>query len=225
MQGFTYAVDLVLVVDATGSMSGIIERVKSSALSFQQDLEATMKEKGKHIDQLRVRLVVYRDFYVDAPQESLRSSPFYTLPDETESFAAFVKTIEADGGGDEPETALEALAEAMRSPWFKGSAKRRQVIVVWTDASTHPLEKDAGRKPDGYPANAPASFDALTDLWEGQECMDQYAKRLVVFAPDAYAWSDIANHWENTAQYVSKAGAGLADQDYRSILDGISESI
>ncbi|WP_018349956.1 vWA domain-containing protein [Longispora albida] len=225
MQGFTYSVDLVLVVDATGSMSGIIERVKASALSFQSDLQAMMKEKNKFIDQLRVRLVVYRDFYADAPEDSLRTSPFYTLPDETEAFAAFVGEIKANGGGDEPETALEALASAMRSPWASGAARRRQVIVVWTDASAHPLEKDSGRKPSGYPEDAPASFDALTDLWEGQECMDQYAKRMVVFAPDAYAWTDIANHWENTAHYVSKAGAGLADRDYKSILDGISESI
>ena len=45
-QGPKYAVDLVICIDATGSMSGIIENTKASALNFHQRLEAKMAEKS-----------------------------------------------------------------------------------------------------------------------------------------------------------------------------------
>jgi len=183
-QGVTYTVDIVLVIDATGSMSGIIERVKERALNFYSDLDKMMKEKSKFVDQLRVRVIAFRDFYHDPPELALVASQFFVMPDQETDFASFVRRITADGGGDEPENGLEALAEAIRSPWATGAVKRRQVIVVWTDASTHQLEKNAGSKPRGYPTDAPADLNALTDMWEGQGYVDQSAKRLIIYAPD-----------------------------------------
>jgi hypothetical protein len=224
-QGVTYSVDIVLVIDATGSISGIIERVKERALSFYSDLDTMMREKAKYVDQLRVRVIAYRDFYHDPPEKAMVASPFFVMPDQESDFAGFVRRISADGGGDEPENGLEALAEAIRSPWATGAVKRRQVVVVWTDASTHLLEKNSGSKPRGYPTDAPADLNALTDMWEGQGYVDQSAKRLIVYAPDSYAWSEIGNSWEQTAHTPSKAGDGLAEVDYAAILDVIAQSV
>lgn len=223
-QGFTYAVDLVLVIDATGSMGSIIERVKSGALSFHADLGKVMAEKDKQVDELRVRVVVFRDYYA-GDTDALVASDFFSLPDQQDEYARFVGTIRATGGGDEPENSLEALVEAMRSPWTSSGTKRRHVIVVWTDASGHPLEKNAGKKPPHYPADMPKDFDELTDLWEGQEVMDANAKRLVIFAPDAYAWTDISGHWESVLHYPSNSGTGLSEIDYHTILESIANSV
>jgi hypothetical protein len=225
MQLVTYSVDLVVLIDATGSMSGILDQVKDRAINFFTDLDELMTEKSKSVDQLRIRVIAYRDFYADAADDALIESPFYTLPENGLEFTRTVQGIAPFGGGDEPETGLEALAAAMRSPWAQGASRRRQVVVVWTDASAHPLDHRAGAKPSGYPADAPADFDALTDMWEGQDLMDPNAKRLIVYAPDAYPWTEIANAWENTIHYPSKAGHGLAEVDYRSILDAIAQSI
>jgi von Willebrand factor type A domain len=224
-QGFTYSVDLVLVIDATGSMAPIIERVKTSALSFHDDLENHMKELGKNIDTLRVRVIAFRDYYADPVADSLVPSDFFELPEKKEDFATFVRGITADGGGDEPETALEGLAEAIRSPWAREGSKQRQVIVLWTDASAHPLEKNKGAKPAGYPNYMPADFDELTDMWETEAHMDMSWKRLLIYSPDVYPWTDIANNWEQAINYTSTAGEGLGDKDYKSILDAIARSI
>lgn len=224
MQGISYAVDLVLCIDATGSMYPIIDRVKRSALSFFEDLQRIMEEKHKVIDAMRVRVIVFRDVYVDG-DASIDASAFFSLPDERAAFAAFVGRIDADGGGDEPESGLEALALAMRSEWATAGSRRRQVIVVWTDASTHPLEKQADDAPPGYPAEMPKSFDALTDMWEGQGHMSGNAKRLILYAPDAYAWTDIGNHWENALHFPSRSGEGLQDVEYNQILDVIAQSV
>jgi von Willebrand factor type A domain len=225
-QGLTYSVDLVLVIDATGSMTPIIDNVKASALSFHDDLQAHMTEVGKNIDDLRVRVIAYRDYYADSAADSLVASDFFVLPDQKAGFSDFLHGLRATGGGDEPETGLEGLAAAIRSPWAEEGAKQRQVIVLWTDASAHKLEKNKGAKPTGYPADMPADFDELTDLWDGQKSpVHPSWKRLLLFSPDVYPWTDIANNWEATLHYTSKAGAGLGDKDYKSILDAIAQSV
>jgi hypothetical protein len=225
-QGLTYSVDLVLVIDATGSMTPIIESVKNSALSFHDDLQKYMNEVGKTIDSLRVRVIAFRDFYADSAAESLVTSRFFELPDNRADFSDFLRGINASGGGDEPETGLEGLAEAIRSPWAKEGVKQRQVIVLWTDASAHPLERNKGAKPAGYPAHLPADLDEITDLWDGQTSpVHSSWKRLLLYAPDVYPWTDIANSWEGTLHYTSKAGEGLGDKDYKSILDAIARSV
>ena len=224
MQGFTYSVDLVLCIDATGSMYPIIDEVKKSALNFYQDLTNTMGQKGKSIDRLRLRTIVYRDYFYDG-DKSMEVSDFFTLPDEKEKFAAFVNDIQVSGGGDEPESGLEALALAMQSPWSTEGTKRRQVIVLWTDASAHKLEEAAAKRPAGYPKTMPADFDRLTDMWQGQEYMDPSAKRLVIYGPDAYAWTNIANFWDEALHLPSTAGKGMAELEYSEILDTIANSI
>ena len=223
MQGIKYNVDIVLCIDATGSMSGIIDKVKAGALKFKDDLAHSMEEKDKSMDSLRVKVIPYRDYYADG-DKAMSESPFFALPSDNETFAAYVNGIKAEGGGDEPENGLEALALAMNSDWVKGD-KYRQVIVVWTDASAHPLEKNKGSKPSNYPAKIPGDFNDLTDLWEGQGPMNASAKRLIIYSPDAYPWTDISTHWENTIHYASKAGEGMSEVDYSSIIDAVANSI
>ncbi len=71
----------------------------------------------------------------------------------------------------------------------------------------------------------PKNFGELTDSWEGQEGMSSTAKRLVIFAPDAYPWTDMNNHWSNAVQFPSCAGQGLSDIDYQQILSLLAHSI
>ena len=52
-----YNVDLVFCIDVTGSMDTIIEIVQYNALNLYQDIKTCMEQKGKHIDELRVRIV------------------------------------------------------------------------------------------------------------------------------------------------------------------------
>ena len=223
-QGVTYSVDIVFCIDSTGSMSGLIDKVKSNALRFHDDLTRTMEEKSKMIDNLRVRIISFRDLYADIV-DAFKTSHFFSLPAESADFADFVTSITADGGGDEPESGLEALAEAIMSDWTTVGDKRRQLIVIWTDEGAHPLEMAAEKSTGQHPGGMPRDLDALTDMWEGQSLMNSSAKRLILYAPDAYPWTDIETHWSNTIQYASKAGSGLSEVDYGTILDTIAQSI
>lgn len=224
-QGLKYNVDIVLCIDVTGSMHGILDTVKSRALKFYPDLVAALEEKDKNIENLRIKVIAFRDFYADGA-DALSQSEFIDMESDAEKFNTLIHELEPTGGGDEPENGLEALALAMKSDWVRDGDRQRHIVVVWSDASTHPLEKELSSKPTNYPIDMPKDFNDLTDWWEGQTYMaNSSAKRLIVFAPDSNAWTDIATHWEYTVHHISKAGEGLKEVEYKTILSAIVNSI
>lgn len=220
----TYNVDMVFCIDATGSMSPVISKVKENALSFYQDVVRVMESKQKTIDGMRVRVIVFRDYIAD--NEPMMTTDFFELPGQAKEFEACINSIRAIGGGDEPEDGLEALAYAIRSKWTEEGTKRRNVIVVWTDASTH--EIGHGKISGHYPNGMPENFSQLTEWW-GDCQMEPYirnaAKRLILFAPDAPYWKQISSTWNNVIHYPSVAGKGLEEFTYKEIVDGICNSI
>ena len=222
-RGLSYAVDIVFCIDVTGSMTPIIDAVKANALRFYDDVQTNLTAKGKNVDELRVRVVAFRDFAADG-EAALQESAFFQLPGEQASFSAFVNGLVAEGGGDAPESGLEAVALAVNSPWTTRGDRRRQVIVVWTDQPAHPLEPTV--VPAELRKRVPGDFSALTDLWEDpQGPLGSSSKRLILFAPDGPGWNDISSVWENVVHHPSQAGGGLSDIDSGTIIDSIGNSV
>ncbi len=214
-----YCVDIVMCIDATGSMAPIIEEVKSNAISFYQRFIEAMDENDKEVEQLRIKVIVFRDYIADA--EPMAESEFFLLPDQTDSFKSFVSSIEASGGGDTAENALEAIALALKSDWTTGGSKRRHAILVFSDAPALPL----GERKDcaGYPSGMPADIAELGSWWEGttQTLSSSYqpkAGRLVAFVPNAEPWTEM-QAWNRYWPAFSPAGTGLADVDIQSAID------
>ena len=192
-RGLSYAVDIVFCIDVTGSMTPIIDAVKANALRFYDDVQSNLTAKGKNVDELRVRVVAFRDFGADG-EAALEESPFFQLPSEQSDFRDFVNRLVAEGGGDAPESGLEAVALAMTSRWTTRGERRRQVIVVWTDQPAQPLNPAV--LPPSLRERVPGDFSALTDLWEdAQGPLGSSSKRLILFAPDGPGWSDISAVW------------------------------
>jgi hypothetical protein len=216
-------VDIVFCIDVTGSMTPILDAVKANALRFYGDVQNNLVNKGKNVDELRVRVVAFRDFAADG-DAAMQESPFFALPADQGDFSAFVNGLVPEGGGDAPESGLEAVALAMGSPWTTRGDRRRQVIVVWTDQPAQPLSPAV--LPDGFRGRVPADFSALTDMWEdAQGALGSSSKRLILFAPDGPGWSDISSVWENVVHHPSQAGGGLSDVDYGTIIDSIGNSV
>lgn len=221
----TYGVDLVFCIDATMSMDPILDTVKNNALNFYQDFQQVMSKKRKHVDQLRVRIVAFRDYYYDR-EKAMLVTDFFNLPAQSEDFEACVCCIEADGGGDDPEDGLEALAYAMKSEWNNQAQKKRHVIVVWSDEGTHEL--GFGKSVPNYPKGMAKDFNELTEWWGSKRnpgIMDESAKRLLLFTPSKNSWDMIRDNWNNVIQYESEAGSGLRNCDYEQILNAISNTI
>ena len=218
-QGVDYNVDIVMCIDGTGSMIPFMDKVKENALSFYGKFVEEMEKQKKSVEQLRIKVIVFRDFESDS--EPLLQSKFFELDDEKAEFSDFVNSIVADGGGDPQENALEALALAMKSDWVRTGKKRRHVIMLYTDAPALAFE-DRASKP-GYPSDMPKNLAELREWWEGQE-MELNSKRMLIFAPDANPWSDMID-WSNTFHTTSKAGAGLDDTDINTCIHILVNSI
>jgi von Willebrand factor type A domain len=222
----SYAVDIVFCIDCTGSMGPYLESVKQSARSFHTMLAKKMDEKDKGIRQLRIRVVAYRDLGEEG-EKAIWSTNFFNMPDEASGFESFVSSLDADGGGDEPESGLEALVTAIRSPWERGLDKRRHVIVVCTDASAHPLGRFTVPT-TGQTQPMPADLAGLQSIW-GDEVddgeMEFSSKRLIVFGPDMYPWNELGESLENCIWVTSRAGQGMRDADQETVLEAVAGSV
>lgn len=221
-----YNVDMVFVIDSTGSMDNIIDIVKQNALNFYTDVTNAMTIKRKVIDTLRIRVIAFRDYIADGANAML-ATDFFTLPQDEEDFSNTVNAIEAEGGGDDPEDGLEALGYAIRSQWNMEGIKKRQIIVIWSDAPTHEL--GYGSTAPGYPKKMAKNFDELTRWWGTKELPSNYidndAKRLVLFTPEAESWNLIVNTWNNVYHIPTEEGQGLCEQGYEQMIETITNTI
>ena len=220
-QGFgDYCVDIVMCIDATGSMAPIIGEVKNNALSLYEKFLDGMEMQGKGVAELRVKIIAFRDYICDS--EPMVESAFFTLPEQSRALEQFVGKIEACGGGDTPECAFEAIACALNSDWTTSGSKRRHVVVVFSDASALPL----GERSDcpNYPRNLPTSMPDLSAWWEGttQRYISSYQKkagRLIAFVPNDESWTQLEAWNRFTPAYTS--GRGCNDVDMMTIIDTI----
>ena len=214
-----YCVDIVMCIDATGSMAPIINEVKNNAMTFYQRFIDSMEENDKDVGELRIKVIVFRDYICDS--EPMTESAFFTLPEQSTAFKSFVSNIEACGGGDGPENALEAIALALKSNWTTSGSKRRHAILVFTDAPALSL----GERADcpNYPSGLPTTIAQLGAWWEGTDqtlgsTYQPKAGRLVAFVPNAEPWTDL-QAWNRYWPAFSPAGTGLQDVDIQSAID------
>lgn len=122
--------DTAILIDSTGSMSGMINKYKDEALRLA---EKTWEAGG------RVALYDYRD--IGEGYEPVEHCNFYTCTPEV--FEAGLNSIVTDDGGDTEESLLHASMKVMQSlDWKLGSTKS---LVILTDAGYHDPDLDKNR--------------------------------------------------------------------------------
>lgn len=214
-----YCVDIVMCIDATGSMAPIIDEVKKNAKSLYGQFVDGMEIQGKSVGKLRTKIIAFRDYICDS--QPMVESDFFELPGQAHLLESFLDGIEACGGGDDPECAFEAISLALKSDWTTDGAKRRHVVVVFTDAPALPLRERAGCP--GYPADMPRDFAELSAIWEGSYQLDgPYASkwgRLIAFVPHDESWKKLESWNRFTSAYTS--GKGCSDIDMQNIVDTV----
>lgn len=215
-----YCVDIVMCIDATGSMAPILDEVKRNALSLYSLFIDGMEMENKAVDALRVKVIAFRDYICDT--EPMVESKFFVLPNESAQLKAFLDKIEASGGGDTPECAFEAISIALKSDWTTEGSKRRHVIAVFTDAPALPLQERAGCQ--NYPRSIPKTMSEFSSWWEGtsQEFSGTYQKRagrLIAFVPNDETWTQLESWNRFVPAYTG--GRGCSELDMTTIIDTI----
>ena len=119
-------VDVVFVLDTTGSMSGLIQTAKEKIWSI-----ATTMASAKPTPEIRIGLVAFRD----------RGDRYVTqlvdLSADLDSVYAKLMDFRADGGGDTPESVNKALFDAVHGmSWSQGDQAYRVIFLIG-DAPPH----------------------------------------------------------------------------------------
>jgi len=138
--------DLVFVVDVSGSMAPCIDALRRNIEAFIDSLNRGDANNAAPVKDWRARVVGYRDFEA-AEAEGLPwivDSPFVR---DAAALKSQLAALQAAGGGDEPESLLDALFKvASMEAIPKGSQSEdpnkwryrsdaARVVVVFTDAS------------------------------------------------------------------------------------------
>ena len=120
-------VEVVFVLDSTGSMSGLIEGVKQKIWAIANTIILQQPEPN-----VRIGVLTYRD----------RGDAYVTkmidLSSDIDTVYAFLMEITAGGGGDEPESVNQALDEAVNNMnWSPREINAYRVIFLVGDAPPH----------------------------------------------------------------------------------------
>jgi Mg-chelatase subunit ChlD len=119
-------IEVVFVLDTTGSMGDLIQAAKEKIWSI-----ASTMASAQPAPLIRIGLVAYRD----------RGDQYVTrvvnLSEDLDSVYATLMDFQADGGGDGPESVNQALYEAVHSIAWSSNPNSYRVIFLVGDAPPH----------------------------------------------------------------------------------------
>ncbi len=178
-------IDVVFVLDTTGSMSGLIQTAKEKIWSI-----ATTMASAQQAPEIRIGLVAYRD----------RGDAYVTkvvdLSADLDSVYATLMDFEADGGNDTPESVNKALYDAVHNMSWSQGEQAYQAIFLVGDAPPH-MDYNEVRYPEII-ASASAKGIVINTI----QCGDMP----ITVEP----WSQIASLSHGEFFQVEQAGGAVA---------------
>ena len=177
-------VDFIFLIDGTGSMGSCMRALKDNISVFFDGLNDVQSP----VTDWRGKVVVYRDQEVDG-SGWLEDNPF--VSNDGAALKSQLERMEAGGGGDEPESALDALHMLSTMPQADQGAQevgpdqwryRRdaaRVVVLFTDASF--------KSPMTYPEGAGGTVEDVQNALVNNKII------LIMYAPDTEGWEAIAS--------------------------------
>lgn len=117
--------DIVFAIDTTGSMSGTINNVINNVTAFSSALARDYNVNA------HFALIDFKDITCDGKDSTkVISDEYQNWFSDVNSFISSVKTLQATGGGDDPECCVDALETARQLDFRKTASK---FIILITD--------------------------------------------------------------------------------------------
>ena len=179
----TPTLEMVFVLDTTGSMGGLLDGAKQKIWSIVNSVQ-----QSAHPPRVRVGLVAYRDHGDDYVT---RVTP---LTSDLDKIYTTLMTYQAVGGGDTPEDVRQALSDGVRKGgWSARSPHTAQVLFLVGDAPPH---NDYAQEPDTLTTAALAAKRGI--VINTIECGSAEDTRI--------AWQKIAGHAEGAFFAIEENG-------------------
>lgn len=146
MGGEKNILDLVFLMDCTGSMGSYINAAKQS---IQAIISRIIQQANADV---RLGLIAYRDH---PPQDMTYVTKIFEFTRDIAIMQSNLDTLSAAGGGDGPEAVTAALFAAENLPFREEATK---ICILIADAPPHGI----GESGDGFPNGDPDGHDPLS---------------------------------------------------------------
>lgn len=216
-------VDIVLLIDGTGSMNLCMDALKSSINIFLNRLTG---EQSVFRD-WRGKVVTYRDHKVGEPLW-FEDNPF--VQNDAPALKAQLDTLQAWGGGtEEPESLLDALhkissmgqtdeaAQELAPYLWRYRSDAGRVVIVFTDATYHTIMS--------YPDGSGGGVDDVSVAILSNEII------LMLFAPDHDCYDKLDSidkcQWTSIPEVDDSFAKGLEEytRDSEEFSKAVIESV
>ena len=120
------ALDVLFLLDATGSMGDEIGRLKATIDTVAAQVDAFESQPD-----VRFAMTLYRD------EGDMFVTSTFDFTGDIAAFRAALSDVVADGGGDYPEAFEEGLASALSTPTWRDPTSTVQLVFLVADAPPH----------------------------------------------------------------------------------------
>ena len=199
-------VDFIFLIDGTGSMNPCIDALKSNINIFLD----TLTGEQSVVRDWRGKVVTYRDQKVDGSRW-FEDNPF--VKNDGPSLKTQLDVLKAEGGGDEPESLLDALhkislvgqtdraAQELDPHLWRYRSDAARVVVVFTDATYHTTMS--------YPDGEGGGVDDVSNAIMSNKII------LMLFAPDDVCYDKLDEidkcQWTAIPEVDSSFAKGLEE--------------
>ena len=212
----TRNVDVVFCIDGSATMAPVMEGVKAMVKKFHSSLVEFLQGHNDGIGSFRAKLIVFRDYGVDAMPVDV--TPWFNLHRGEETFHQRLDDIVARGGS-ESSNGFEALYLAERSS-FVSDDHDRQIIVLITNADA--IEMGARASSPKYPSEMGNLVD-LVSMWMGLYDADPELRlrnrchRLIIFAPEGAEYEKLTSILDSSQFIPMPSKEELLDFDWDGV--------
>ena len=202
-------VDIVFCIDLSMKMLPYMKTIKTQIGKLVREIPIQTNRPYT----IRGRLILFSNLPAD---QNVFCTGFFNCSTELSKLTDLIdQAAQHLSTSEEGEyvSGLEALSDAMNSPWGKPETFRNHIIVLWSNGMT----RDEGQEKS---LACPRSFSQLNKMWNS-DIMNQNAKALVLFAPDKGDWKRISDTWNGILHAPSEAGKGISDETINTIVHRI----
>lgn len=139
-------VDIVFLIDATGSMANCIQKLKENVMLFFKSLTEKSGNSIPPVKDWRAKIVGFRDYEADGAADWFVDNPFTRDVGELQRQ---LDGLVATGGGDIPESLLDAMHAVISAPksesgvedpgMWRERHEAARGLIVFTDAPFKPV--------------------------------------------------------------------------------------